>query len=289
MEYVLHILVMVGIYAILTLSLNLAVGFTGLSVLGHAAFFCAGAYTSALLTLNWGWPAWLALPLAGVMAAILGLLIGYPSLRVKGDYFALTTFGFGIIVYAIAKNWIGLTRGPLGLPGIPPFEICGIALSSSGSYLLLVALVVALTYFLLRRIVESPYGRVLTGIREDEIAAMALGKDTLRYKLQALTIAALFAGLAGSLYAHHITFIDPSSFTVNESIAILLMVVLGGMGSLPGSVLGAAVLVVLPEALRFVGLPSSVAAPLRQMIYGLLLIMLMMFRPQGILGRYKWQ
>jgi branched-chain amino acid transport system permease protein len=145
-----------------------------------------------------------------------------------------------------------------------------------------------LTFFVIQRIVNSPFGRILRAIREDETAALAVGKNVNKYKIIVFAIGAFFAGIAGSLYAHYITFIDPSSFTVMESITILLMVVFGGMGSLSGSFIGAAVLVILPELLRFVGMPSSIAAPLRQMIYGLLLVVLMLKRPQGIVGKYRW-
>jgi branched-chain amino acid transport system permease protein len=148
---------------------------------------------------------------------------------------------------------------------------------------------VGITYLVLERIVNSPFGRVLRAIREDEVATAVVGKDVQRHKTIVFVVGAFFAGIAGSLYAHYIAFIDPSSFTVMESITILLMVVFGGMGSLTGSFLGAVVLVVFPELLRFLGMPSSVAAPLRQMIYGLLLVLLMLWRPQGILGKFKWQ
>jgi len=289
MEYFLHILVITGIYAILTLSLNLVVGYTGLAALGHAAFSCMGAYVSSLLALNYGVSPWLGLLIGAVAAAVLGAFIGVPSLRLKGDYLALATFGFGVIVYSIAKNWVSVTRGPMGLPGIPAFSIVGIQLSDVWQYLVLVAVFVFITYFVINRIVSSPFGRVLRGIREDEIAALAMGKNINKYKIIVFIVGAFFAGIAGSLYAHYITFIDPSSFTVMESITILLMVVFGGMGSLGGSFVGAAVLVIFPELLRFLGMPSSVAAPLRQMIYGLLLIILMLKRPQGILGTYRWK
>ena len=289
MDYVLHILVMAGIYMILTLSLNLAVGFTGLSALGHAAFFCAGAYASSLLALDYGWSPWLGLPIGAITASVLGVIIGYPSLRVKGDYFALVTFGFGIIIYSIAKNWVALTRGPLGLPGIPPFTFFGYALTEAWAFLPLVLALAVLTYWILHRVTESHYGLILKAVREDEVVAAATGHNVDGYKLTVFVVTAGFAGIAGSLYAHYITFIDPSSFTVNESIAVLLMVVFGGMASLRGSLWGAAILVMLPEALRFVGLPSSVAAPLRQMIYGLLLVLIMLRRPQGLLGTFKWQ
>ena len=289
MEYILHILVVTGIYVILTLSLNLVVGYTGLAALGHAAFSCTGAYVSSLLALHYGLSPWLALIVGACAAAILGILIGVPSLRLRGDYLALATFGLGVIVYSVAKNWVSVTRGPMGLPGIPGFSVFGLQLSEVWTYLILVAIFVLLTHFVIRRVVKSPFGRILRGIREDEVAALAMGKNVNKHKIIVFVIGAFFAGIAGSLYAHYITFIDPSSFTVMESIAILLMVVFGGMGSLSGSFVGAAILVIFPELLRFLGMPSSVAAPLRQMIYGLLLIVLMLKKPQGILGKYRWK
>jgi len=289
MEYLLHILVIAGIYIILTLSLNLIVGYTGLPALGHAAFFCIGAYTSSLLALNMGISSWIGLLIGACIAALSGIIIGYPAVRLKGDYLALATFGLGVIIYSIAKNWVSLTRGPMGLPGIPGFSIFGFHLSEIWSYLLLVLVFVIITIFVIRRVVNSPFGRILRSIREDEIASEALGKDTTKHKLLVFVIGAFFAGIAGSLYAHYITFIDPSSFTVMESVTILLMVIFGGMGSISGSIAGAVILVVLPEVLRFLGMPSSIAAPMRQMIYGLLLVILMLKRPQGIMGRYQFK
>lgn len=289
MEYLIHILVIAGIYIILTLSLNLIVGYTGLAALGHIAFACVGAYTSSLLALNFGISPWIGLLLGAILASIFGLIVGYPSLRLKGDYVALATFGLGIIIYSIAKNWVSLTRGPMGLPGIPQFSIFGYEISNVGSYFILVVIFVVITLFVIRNITNSPFGRILKGIREDEIATLAMGKNVNKHKLAVFVIGAFFAGIAGSLYAHYITFIDPSSFTVMESIAVLLMVVFGGMGSLKGSFIGASVLVIFPELLRFLGMPSGVAAPLRQMIYGLLLIILMVWRPQGLMGRFKFK
>jgi branched-chain amino acid transport system permease protein len=194
-----------------------------------------------------------------------------------------------MIAYSISNNWVSVTRGPLGLPGIPTFSIFDFYLSETWSYLLLVIFFVFLTYFIIRRIVNSPFGRILNGIREDEIATLAMGKDVNRQKILVFVISAFFAGIAGSLYAHYITFIDPSSFTVMESIIILLMVVFGGMGSLSGSFVGASTLVIFPEVLSFLNVPTPIAAPLRQMIYGLLLVILMLKRPQGILGKYKFR
>jgi len=289
MDYLIHILIIAGIYTILSLSLNLIVGYTGLAALGHIAFACIGAYTSSLLALNFGISPWMGLIAGAILASTLGAIVAYPSLRLKGDYLALATFGLGVIVYSIAKNWVSLTRGPMGLPGIPSFSIFGYQISNVWSYLILVLLFVLLTYIVIKNITNSPFGRILKGIREDEIASLAMGKSVNKYKLIVFVVGAFFAGIAGSLYAHYISFIDPSSFTIMESITVLLMVVFGGMGSLKGSIVGAFLLVVLPELLRFLGMPSSIAAPLRQMIYGLLLVVLMIWRPQGLLGKYKFK
>lgn len=284
MDYAFHLAVMASIYVILTLSLNLAVGYTGLAVLSQAAFACVGAYTSALLALHFGVPAWLGAVAGGALAALTGGMLALCTNRLKGDYLALATFGFGVIVYSVTKNWPQLTRGSLGLPGIPPFQLFGFGLSRGWSFLPVVAGAAASTYWILQRIVRSPFGRVLAAIRDDELAAGVLGKNVGRFKVQAMLVSAFFAGMAGSFYAHYISFIDPTTFSVMDSVAVLLMVVFGGMGSLAGSVVGASTLVLLPEALRFLGLPNEYAAPVRQMIYGLLLILVVLKRPQGLMG-----
>ena len=289
MEYLLHILIISGIYIILTLSLNLILGYTGIPALGHIAFACVGAYTSSILALNYGISPWIGLLVGACFASLLGIIIGFPSIRLKGDYLALATFGFGVIVYSISKNWVDLTRGPMGLPGIPKFSFFGFELQPVWAYLTLVTVFVLITAVIINRIVDSPFGRILKSIREDEVASISIGKNIARYKLIVFVVGAFFAGIAGSLYAHYITFIDPSSFTIMESIAVLLMVVFGGMGSIRGSFIGALILVIFPEKLRFLGMPSSVAAPLRQMIYGLLLVVLMIKRPQGIIGQYRFK
>lgn len=288
MEYFLHILVIAGIYIILTLGLNLIVGFTGLPSLGHIAFACVGAYASSLLALNYGISPWLGLVSGACIASLSGLVVGFASIRLKGDYLALATFGLGVIIYAVSKNWVDLTRGPMGLPGIPGFSLPGFEIQAVWTYLMLVIVFVFITSCIINRIVNSPFGRILKSIREDELARLSMGKDINKYKLLVFVIGAFFAGIAGSLYAHYITFIDPSSFTPMESIAVLLMVVFGGMGSMKGSFLGALILVIFPEMLRFLGMPGSVDAPLRQMIYGLLLIILIIKRPQGIVGKYRF-
>ena len=286
MEYLVHILVLVGIYTMLAVSLDLLAGHTGLVSIAHAAFYGLGAYTSALLTVHFGAP-FLAGVLAGMaVAALVSVVVSLPSLRLHDDYFVIATFGFQMILFSIFNNWTDLTRGPLGIPGIPRPMIWGWTIESQIELIGLIAVFAGTAYIVARRLSTSPFGRVLRAIREDEVFAQALGKNTLRFKVTAFTVSAALAASAGSLYAHYITYIDPSSFTVMESILVISMVIIGGAGSRWGPVIGAVVLVILPEALRFLGLPIGVAANLRQVIYGIVLVAVMMFRPQGLVGRY---
>jgi branched-chain amino acid transport system permease protein len=286
MEYLLHILVLIGIYSTLALSLDLLAGHTGLLSIAQAAFYGLGAYTSALLAVELGAPFLIGV-LAGMgVAALVSLVVSIPSLRLHDDYFVIATFGFQIILFSILNNWIDLTRGPLGIPGIPQPAVIGWTIRSPGGFVVLAAFLTTFAYFVVRRIETSPFGRVLRAIREDEIVGQAMGKDTVFFKVIAFAVSAALAASAGSLYAHYITFIDPTSFTVTESILVISMVIIGGAGSRWGPLIGAAILVTLPEALRFIGLPSSVAANLRQIIYGALLVIMMMVRPRGLVGKY---
>jgi len=288
MDYLLHVIIITGIYMLLTMSLNLVVGYTGLPAISHGAFYGLGAYTSALISVDYHLSPWLGLLSAVLVCALVAAAVALSSLRLSGDYFSLATIAFAVVFYSILKNAVGLTRGPMGLPGIPPFSFWHWRLVKAWQYVLFVAFIVSAGYWVMLRIVNSPFGRVMRAIREDVIGAEALGKNVGKIKLSVFVLAASFAGLAGSLYAHYVTFIDPSSYGVMESIVLLLMVVFGGMGSLVGSLLSAAVLVGFPECLRLIGMPEAVAAPVRQMAYGLLLVGLMVWRPEGLLGRYKW-
>ncbi|MEW6082438.1 MAG: branched-chain amino acid ABC transporter permease [Bacillota bacterium] len=281
-----HIIVLMCIYGILAISLNLTIGFTGLFNLGHAAFFGIGAYTSALLT-RAGSPVWIGLMAGALLAGLSGSFIGFSTLRLRGDYLAIATLGFGEIMRSVFRNWVGLTRGPMGLPGIPRPEILGYQFSSMPSYVALMLGFLVLTYVVIERMVNSPYGRVLKGIREDEIAVQAMGKDVVGFKLVALVVGSLFAGVAGSLYAHYITFIDPTSFTLNQTIFVLLIVVFGGLGSNAGSLVGVFILVLIRESTRFFGLPPSVSAPLQQIMFSLMLVIMMLVRPNGLLGERR--
>ena len=288
MIYLLHIFILIGIYIILSLSLNLIAGYTGILSMAHAAFYGIGAYIAALMALNFNSPFILNLFLAIIGSSILGALVGIPSLRIKDDYFIIATFAFQIIIFSILNNLVSFTGGPMGLPGIPQPVIFGIKISSHLSFLLLITILCVITYFICNRIVKSPFGRILKAIREDEVFTKSLGKNVSAYKVKIFMISSGLAAISGVMYATYITYIDPTSFTLMESIFIISIVIIGGAGNLKGSIVGAIVLVMLPEILRFVGLPNSVAANIRQMLYGGLLVVFMLWRPQGFIGEYTF-
>lgn len=291
MEYLIHLAILVGIYAILGLSLNLVVGFTGLLSVTQAAFYGLGAYASAILLTTYGLNFFLALALGMLLAAFASLLIGFVLSKFRGDYYALGSFGFNIIIYSVFLNWQSVTRGPLGIPGIPrpSLEIGNwkLEFTSNLSFLFLTFIFLLLTFLLCRWLTTSSFGRVLKAIREDESAIQVFGYRTLHYKLAIFVVGGALAALAGALFATYITFIDPSSFVLFESIFILAIIILGGLANLKGTMLGALFLILLPEALRFVGFPSDIAAQMRQVVYGLILVILMLYRPQGLMGEYK--
>lgn len=287
MDYWLHIAVLIAIYTVLAVSLDLVAGQTGLLSLAQAAFCGLGAYTSALLVVEWRSGGFLVAVLAGMaVGTVVSFIVSLPSLRLHGDYFVIATFAFQMILFSVFNNWMDLTHGPLGITGIPEPVIFGWHVDSHVEFLLLTSLFAALAFLAVHLLSTSPFGRVLHAIREDEVFAKSLGKNTLYFKVTAFAVSAALAASAGSLYAHYITYIDPTSFTIMESILIISMVIIGGAGSTWGPLIGAVVLVTLPEALRFVGLPSSVAANLRQIIYGTLLVMMMLFRPRGLVGKH---
>jgi branched-chain amino acid transport system permease protein len=285
MDYIWHIVVLIGLYSILTLSLNLIAGYTGLLSVAHAGLYGVGAYTAALLSLHAGTPFILNLTIGMILTAAVAVIVAIPSLRLYDDYFVIATFGFQMILFSLFNNWMSLTQGPLGLTGIPRPLIFGWQVGTNAEYAVLVVVVAFLSFLILHHIVCSPFGRTLRAIREDEVFAQSLGKDVWLAKVLAFVISAAFAGLAGGLYAHYVMFIDPTTFTILESILLISMVIIGGAGNMLGAVVGATLLVILPEVLRFLGLPDSVAANIRQMVYGGLLVVFMLYRPQGLLGR----
>jgi len=275
-----------AIYAILGVSLNLVVGYTGLLSVTQAAFFGIGAYTSAILITRTSLGFFTALPIAIAVTAGVGLLIGVVLSRFKDDYYALGSFGFNVIIVAALTNWERLTKGAFGIPSIPTPVLFGHELTD-WSFLLLATICLVVIYAVSHVIVQLPFGRVLKAIREDEQAIQVFGYNALLFKLTIFVISAGMAAVAGALLASYVSYIDPPTFDLLESIQILLIVIFGGLANLRGSLLGALILVLLPEGLRFAGFPPDIAPQMRELIYGLVLIMLMLFRPQGLLGEYK--
>ena len=276
-QYVLHVAVLCGVYVVLTLSLNLVTGFCGQFSLGHAGFYGIGAYTAALLAVHHRSPFVVNLAAAAVLAGAIGFLIGLPTLRLGGIYLAMATLGFGEIIYLVLLNWLALTRGPLGIPAIPGPALFGLDLGTPARQYYVVLALVVLTALVVSRLVNSRFGEAIQAIREDELAAEAMGVPTTALKVLTFTISAAIAGVAGAFFAHYTSFISPSSFTLVESILVLSLLVFGGMGSIEGSIAGAVVLTVAPEVFRFL-------AEYRLVIYGGLLLGLIVFRPQGLLG-----
>ena len=289
MEYVMHIGIMLCIYIILVLSTNLTVGMANLLTMCQAAFYGIGAYIGTYFLMQFNMPFVLIALLVMLATGLTSLLVSYASVKLKGDYFILATLGFQMIVFTILYNWISVTRGPYGIPGIPSIKLLGVwSLNGIYAYFFLALALAVVVAMVFSRLQHSPYGRMLKAIRTDELSAKALGRNTVRLKAWAFFISAAFAGVAGLIYASYVSYIDPTSFTLDESIFIITALFIGGIGSrVWGPIVGAAVVVILPELLRFVGLPDAVAANLRQAIYGLVLIVLMFVRPQGLLGDAK--
>ena len=267
------IIITIGIYVLLAASLNLTTGVLGELVLGHAGFMSIGAYTAALFTLHMDLPGMMEFPLAllvgGGLAAVFGVFIGMPALRLRGDYLAIVTLGFGEIIRVVIQN-LTITGGGRGLYGIDEY-------TTFPWVFWIAALSVAVMYSM----IGTRQGRAILSLRENEIAAEAVGVPSTRYKVLAFTLSSFFAGVAGGLYAHYITVLDPATFDFNMSIEILVMVVLGGMGSFTGSVLAAVVLTLLPELLRDL-------ADYRMLIYSVVLVLMMILRPQGLLGKREF-
>ena len=281
-NYYLHIAVLSLLHILLALGLNLIAGYAGQLSLAHAAFFGIGAYTTALLTLNQHWSFWLAAPLGAVVAGLVAVAIGLPTLRLKGPYFVISSMGFGEIVRLIFLNWQSVTRGPNGLPGIPapdPINLGFVKLTFESRmesyYLILFVLFgVLILYY---NLVNSRIGRALRAIRNDYIAAQVMGIHIAFYRILAFAGGAALAGLTGALYSGYIRFISPDTFTSGESINILIMMVIGGMGTIVGPIIGAVAITYLLETMR-------VFAEYRLVIYGLLMFVVILYMPQGVAG-----
>ncbi len=274
-DYYLTLVNFIGIFTLLVVGLNLLMGYAGQISLGHAAFFGLGAYTSGILTATYGVNPWLAMLAGLVLCGLTAVLIGVPALKLRGYYLAMATLGFGIIVYIFLNEAQGLTGGPSGLAGIPALSIFGFKLDTPKRLFLLIWPVLGVILALSANLVDSRTGRALRALHEGEAAAQSLGVNTARLKLQIFVWSALYASLAGSLYAHTLNFIAPSSFTFMASIKLVTMVVLGGMASIWGSLLGAAVLTILPEIL-------TMFHDYEVIIFGIILMVVMIFLPRGL-------
>ncbi len=289
MNYLLHILIFISIYSILSLSLNLLVGYAGLISFCHAAFYGAGAYISTLLMMKAGFGFIPAFIIAIAGSILISFLVSLPSLRLRGDYFVLATLGFQIIFFSLLYNWVSLTRGPYGIPGIPQPRFFGLQIESMGSYFVFAAVLALFCGLFVYLVGNSPFGRVLKAIREDEVYTAALGKNVMLYKVKAFALAAGLAAVSGVLFAGYMRYIDPTSFTMNESLFIISIIIIGGTGNQAGPLIGTVLMILLPEILRFLRIPDAIAANMREIIYGLLIILIMRYRPQGIKGEFKFQ
>ncbi len=276
-RYFLFVCNLAMVYAVLALGLNILMGYGGQISVGHAAFFGIGAYTSAILCVDHGWTFWTALPAALATSSAFGLLLGIPTMRLRGHYLILATLGFGEIVRLVLQNWQQLTKGPTGIVGIPPIQIGGFSLASEQRFYYVALAFLALAIFITRRVVRSRSGRELISVRDHELAAELMGVHTTRVKLFAFTVSAGFAGVAGSLFAHMSGFISPDVFTFEISVAVLIMVMLGGAGTLYGPVFGAVLLTALPEMLREF-------KEFYLFFYGVGILLLAIFLPRGVAG-----
>lgn len=276
MDYIYHLVTFIAFYTILVSSLNLFSGYTGLLSLSHAGFYGLGAYTSALLSTHFGISPFINIFIAMGLSGFVALVISFIALRTYEDYFVVVTLGIQIVIFSLMNNLVEITNGPLGVVGIASFPL----LDSNLAFMIFTIVVGVLVYYVLYNFSKSHYALNLKGIKEDEVYMQSIGKNVKRMKIEMFVISGSIASIVGVLYAHYISYIDPTSFTIDESIFILSIVIIGGLGSLKGAFLASVFMVLLPELLRFVGLPDSIAANMRQIIYGLVLIGVIIWQEQ---------
>jgi branched-chain amino acid transport system permease protein len=285
-NYAMRIIIYIGLYIVLALGLNVVMGFTGLLNIGHAAFYAVGAYTTAILMVNYGMSFWLTIPVGMFFGVLLGIVLGFPTLRVRDDYLAIVTLGFGQIVYIVANNWMGMTRGPRGIPGIPAprlgFSEYQIIIESYPAYYYLILLFIFITIYACVRLRDSRVGLAWMAIREDEDVAAVMGINLVYYKTMAFGFSAALGALAGSFFAVFQSFVSPNSFTILESVIIITIPILGGLGSIPGTIIGAMVMIGGPELFR-------AASEYRMVIMGAFMVIMMIVRPQGLFGKKLYQ
>lgn len=285
-NYAMRVIIYIALYVVLALGLNVVMGFTGLLNIGHAAFYATGAYTTAILMTAWGLSFWLTLPVGLAAGVALGLAVGFPTLRLRDDYLAMVTLGFGQIVYIVANNWMGLTRGPRGIPGIPApvlgFGPARVIIDSYTGYYYLALAFVLLALFACIRIRDSRVGLAWMAIREDEDVAAVMGVNIGLYKTLAFAFSAALGALGGSFFAVFQSFVSPNSFTILESVIIITIPILGGLGSIPGTIVGAAIMIGVPEVFRS-------ASEYRMVAVGAFMVLMMIFRPEGLFGKKLYQ
>ncbi len=288
-NFFLLILIYTSIYAFMSLGQNLITGYSGMLSLCGAGFFAVGSYTTAILTTKLGLSFWVSIPASALLCALLGVLIGLPTLRLKGDYLAIATLGFAEIVRNVINNWDSLTNGPMGIQRIPIISFFGLQISpyKKGSFLLMEVIMLLICYFLLERLAKSRMGRALEAIREDEIASSSLGINVTKYKVASFAIGAAVTGLAGCLQAEFVLSVSPGTYVFMVSIMVLCTVVLGGMGNFKAVILGAFIIQFISYFPQLTGLSNVIPAQAKQIIFGLILVVMMIYRPQGILGREK--
>ena len=280
-NYLMHLIIYSLIWVIMTQGLNIIQGFTGYVSIAQAAFFGVGAYGSALISIKFGLSSWITVPLAIVITGIFAILIGFPALKTKGHYFAIVTMSFCMIVWVVMVSWMDFTGGEAGLTGIPKMtSFLGLDFSNKVVFYYFVLFVVILTIVFIYRFINSKIGRALITIRENEQLAQAIGIPIFKYKMLAFVLSAMFAGLAGGIYAHYSSFINPTPFTVDYSLNAILAVIIGGSGTIVGPIIGSFIMIFLPEYLR-------VVEEYRLIIYGVILILLMIYMPKGIVSIFK--
>lgn len=279
MEFIQVVVIMVGIYVILATSFNFVIGYAGLISVAHPAFFALGAYTSGILARDLGWPVLMTMPLGGAVAFLSSLIISLPSLRVSGDYLMIASIGFQLGLIEVIKH-VSFTGGPGGLTAIPSFLVRDYGVTG---YVVFTVVIAAAVVLLIGRIVRSDYGRAIAAMRDDEVAFATLGRNAMWIKIWVIAVASGLAGLAGAIYAHYFRFVAPEQFEVLQSAAMLTMVVVGGMRTLWGPVIGAILLQTLPQAITFLNLPPSILGPLQGLLFTGLVLIFMFFRPSGLI------
>jgi branched-chain amino acid transport system permease protein len=284
--YILNLLILVSISGILAGSLNFIIGYAGIYSMAHAAFFGIAAYTGALIALHVSTSLLVAIPVAMAICAVLSLVISLPSLRVRGEYFVVASLGLQMIAFTVFSEWKEVTGGLGGLTGVPVATIFGFSLRSLESYLVVSLVCLALVTLLIYALAYTSFGRNLRAIRDNEVAAAAFGKNPTVIKTIAVAISSALCGIAGVLYAFHVSFVNPETFTVDQSVLIMATIIIGGTGTVFGPILGALIIHLLPAGLTFLTfLPARELASLQQIIYGAAMVLLMIYRPSGLIGR----